>query len=124
MALVIILDDDADLRETMMDVVRLSCGHECIGIDSHAALVELGDRIFDSDLAILDINLGSGVPSGVDSYQWLRQRGYTGRIVFLTGHARTHPQVEKAYHVGDARVLEKPITADQLCALIEKRRSG
>ncbi len=119
----LLLDDDADLRETMRDVIRLE-GRECLGVGTFAELVELGDRIFDSSLAILDINLGPASPSGVDAYQWLRERGFEGRIVFLTGHARTHPRVDEAHRLGDARVLQKPILAGQLRALVAKEGRG
>jgi FixJ family two-component response regulator len=115
--LVIILDDDTDLRETMGELLHAN-ERQCISVGSFSDLTAFDDKIGDSDLAILDINLGPSVPSGVDAYRWLREHGFKGRIVFLTGHAQTHPQVEKAYRLGDARVLEKPILAEQLIELI------
>jgi DNA-binding response OmpR family regulator len=70
------------------------------------------------DLAILDINLGAGSPSGLAGYRWLREHEFAGRVVFLTGHARSHPLVAEASEIGDAVVYEKPMTAAQLRAIM------
>jgi DNA-binding NarL/FixJ family response regulator len=68
--------------------------------------------------AILDINLGQGEPTGIDAYHWLRSRGFSGRVVFLTGHAASHPLVREARLIGDAVVLEKPTGMDHLSSAI------
>jgi FixJ family two-component response regulator len=69
--------------------------------------------------AILDVNLGPGRRSGIDAYAWLRQKGYTGRIAFLTGHARDHPLVVQAHRVGKVEIFTKPIDPDQMRSLVE-----
>jgi len=70
------------------------------------------------DLALIDINLGAGQPSGVEVYRWLRARGFGGRIFFLTGHAMNSPFVAEAVRLGDAQVLSKPIRPDRLIRLL------
>jgi len=42
------------------------------------------------------------------------------RIVFLTGHAQSHPTVERARHLSGARVYEKPITIGELRSIAEE----
>lgn len=69
-------------------------------------------------VAILDVNLGEGQPTGVDAYEWLRAHSFAGSVVFLTGHAPTHPAVALAVKSG-ARVLAKPIKIDELHALLK-----
>jgi FixJ family two-component response regulator len=69
------------------------------------------------ETVILDINLGPGEPSGLDVYRWLREQGFAGRIVFLTGHAADHPLVSQAYRLG-AHVLQKPARIQRLLAAI------
>ena len=59
------------------------------------------------------------VPSGLDAYLWLRKHGFHGRIVFLTGHAGSHPLVVEASRLGDADVVAKPISAEVLRSLLE-----
>jgi len=119
LAPVLLLDDDENMLEALGDVVR-SLGHrECITVPSYAALIKLGDRALACGVAILDINLGQGVPSGIDAYRWLRESRFRGRIVFLTGHARGHPLVEQAHCLGRALVVQKPTEMDSLLELIE-----
>ncbi len=114
-ARVIFLDDDPELRAVVVELFEL-LGVAC---DAIASVPELQDRLGGGsngsyDLAILDINLGPRVPSGLDAYRWLRERRFSGRIAFLTGHARSHPLVEEAHRLGDALVCAKPISLDAL----------
>ena len=116
---VLFLDDDDDLRATFIDLVRTVFARECHGIGSHRDLIALGERALHCGVAILDINLGPEVPSGIDSYGWLRKHGYGGRIVFLTGHAASHPLVMEARRLGDAEVVSKPVSLVALSSLLE-----
>jgi FixJ family two-component response regulator len=121
---VLFLDDDDDLRATFTDLVRTVFARECHGIASHHDLVALGERALHCGVAILDINLGPQVPSGIDCYGWLRTHGFDGRIVFLTGHAASHPLVVEARRLGDAEVVGKPVSLETLTALLEDNRDG
>ena len=94
----------------------------CLGLRSVAEAKARRSEVMACGLAILDINLGHGVPSGVDAYHWLRDQGFAGRIVFLTGHAHDLPLVRRATQLGDAEVYLKPITADALKDLVEEPR--
>lgn len=117
---VIILEDDADLRETLCELLLCSGVSECHGAASFGQFVSLPSGIIDTaDLVVLDVNLGHGVPSGIDAFLWLRERGFGGRIVFLTGHARSHPLVREARELPGVRVLEKPVESGVLEQLIE-----
>jgi ActR/RegA family two-component response regulator len=113
----ILLDDDADLLEVLADVLA-TYGWFALAVRSVSELEALGPRALDTDVAVLDINLGPARPSGIDAYDWLRSQGYRGRILFLTGHARSHPLVARAQHLNHARVIDKPANADELIGQI------
>jgi DNA-binding NtrC family response regulator len=117
---ILFLDDDQDLSATMRDVVEAigEGTHEFIAATSYQQLLELDSRALRTDLAILDINLGENSPSGVDAMDWLRRHNYSGHIVFLTGHARSHPLVIKAALSGGIEILEKPLDLSRLFELI------
>jgi FixJ family two-component response regulator len=119
---VLFLDDDEDLRATFADLVRTIFERECHGIRSYGDLLDLGERALHCGVAILDINLGPQVPSGLDAYGWLRKHGFGGRIVFLTGHAASHPLVVEAKRLGDAEVVGKPVSLDTLTSMLEDMR--
>jgi DNA-binding NtrC family response regulator len=109
----ILLDDDADLLQVLADVLS-TYGWSALAVRSVAELQALGERALDADVAVLDINLGPSRPSGIDAYDWLRGQGFHGRVLFLTGHARSHPLVSRAQHLHHARVIDKPTSADDL----------
>ena len=116
------VEDNDDLRELVVELVTDVLDRRCVGIGSYEELTALGDDARGCSVAILDINLGANRRSGIDAYLWLRSHGYTGRIVFLTGHASTHPLVVEAQRIGDAEIFSKPIEADHLRSIVEGGR--
>ena len=117
---VLFVEDDDDLRETCVELITVVLERQCVGVGSYKEVVALGSELLlDCDAAILDINLGPSQPSGIDVYEWLRRTGYTGRIVFLTGHASTHPLVIEAARIGDAEIFSKPIDPEQVQLIVE-----
>ena len=116
---VLFVEDSDDLRETFVELITAVVGRRCIGVGSYQEVVALGNDVLGCSAAIVDINLGPGQPSGIDVYQWLRRVGYAERIVFLTGHASTHPLVIEAARIGDAEILSKPVDLDQLRLMVE-----
>lgn len=115
---VLVLDDDDDLREALSGMVEY-LGHVCVGAASLAELRARADAVRHCGVAIVDINLGSDQPTGIDAYEWLKKERFAGRIVFLTGHARSHPLVQLAAQRGDVKLLEKPIGAAELRAILK-----
>jgi len=119
---VLYVEDNDDLRELVVELVTCVLKRRCVGVGSYEQLVTLGQDALRCRVAILDINLGPDRPSGIDAYAWLRGKGYTGRIVFLTGHASTHPLVVEAARIGDAEIFSKPIDPDRLRYIVERAR--
>ena len=116
----VFLDDDEDLRELFVDVVALFAERDCLTVGSVDELVEQRKRVLAAELIILDINLGPGLPSGLDAYKWLREQNYAGRVVFLTGHAASHPLVAEARQLAGVRVYEKPLPVPTIARLLER----
>lgn len=116
----LVVDDDEDLRELMKEITS------SMGVEEHVVaggLRELeGQReaALRCALAILDVNLGPGAPTGVDVHHWLRREGFDGRIVFLTGHAEHDPRVRAAAEIPGTRVLRKPIGMADLAKVLER----
>jgi DNA-binding NtrC family response regulator len=116
---VLFVEDDDDLRRLFAKLVAVFLERRCVSVGSFEELVALGQDALSCGTAIIDINLGPNRASGIDVYAWLRQQGYTGRIAFLTGHARNHPLVVKALQLGDAEVFSKPIDLDRMRCLVD-----
>jgi DNA-binding NtrC family response regulator len=108
-----LLDDDADLLEILAELLEERQCH-CLRAQSLAELQALGPEVLAADVAVLDINLGSGQPSGIDAYDWLMSENFAGRLLFLTGHAHAHPLVARAERLRRATVLDKPLDGQVL----------
>ena len=113
---VLVLDDDPDFCDLVAAVLETSTEVACIATHSLRELVLHAREALACALAILDVNLGAGQPSGLDALDWLRAHSFRGRIVFLTGHARGHPRLREEQAAG-VSVLEKPVDVDELVSI-------
>jgi FixJ family two-component response regulator len=115
---VMLLDDDTDMRQALGELIAMLTGGRCLALASVAEMMQRRDDALACTLAILDINLGRGQPSGLDAYDWLQRERFAGRIAFLTGHAQHHPLVARAAALGNARVYAKPLDTPELCEML------
>lgn len=117
--MLLVVDDDRDLVEMFRHLfARANLPH--VTAYSLADVKALGDVLPALDTALLDINLGLGLPSGVDIARWLRDQGYMPRVIFITGHAPDHPLVKAA--AGESgHVIEKPVVPSELLRLVRGR---
>jgi FixJ family two-component response regulator len=104
---ILILDDDRDLCIVLKDLFQIFGVTKCVFLNSVEELKKI-QNVLEFEIALLDVNLGDNLPSGIDAYDWLIQKNYHGQIVFFTGHARSHPMVEKALSFPNVTLLEKP----------------
>jgi len=118
MRTVLFVDDSSDLCQ----ITELMCQSlpevQSICVSSMSAVLERAAQVLRTDLAILDVNLGPGEPSGVEIYRWLKEQNYHGKIVFLSGHARTDPLIEEAAGISGVDFFQKPLGFGQIEALI------
>ena len=121
---VLVLEDDDDLRTLLGELLGMAGVESCVEAASYDELVRQRAEVLACGLALLDVNLGAGVASGLDAYRWLRDNGFTGHTVFLTGHARSHPLVRQAHELQHVQVLSKPVDAQVLLSLLEDAPSG
>ena len=126
---ILLVDDDPSLVEALADLLENASTVQCLPLRDMNSVVQHESEILARgpdgtpafELAILDINLGSGEPSGIEVYQWLCDHGFGGRVVFLTGHGKNHPQVREAYEISGAKVFEKPQDINKLLSWVEAK---
>jgi FixJ family two-component response regulator len=116
---VVVVDDDDDLLEAVAELVEETTQRRVWKARSVAELMSLGARALGCELAILDVNLGANAPSGLDALNWLNESNFKGRALFLTGHAPSFQLVRDAKVSTNVPVLSKPISGDDLLALLE-----
>lgn len=112
------LEDNEELREVLSEITLSELGEEALSFGHLEDLKAHRSEVLQTKMAILDINLGNEQPTGVDAFHWLKSQGYTGKIYFLTGHAKSHPLVQAACDIG-AEIWSKPMYANALCIAIQ-----
>ena len=118
-AQIVFLDDSQDLRELMSAILESMLGLECRCFSSFTELERHSDEVLNARVVILDVNLGPDVPDGVDAFNWLMDHGFSGKILFFTGHARTNPLVAQAVRNG-VEILEKPVHPDEIVSTVTR----
>lgn len=116
---IIVVDDDPDLRYLLCEVFASFGVSDCRAYRSLEDIEQDSAHVLAGELALVDVNLGAG-PSGIDVCQWLRERRFGGKIVFLTGHAKSHPLVAEAVRQPGTDVLEKPVGVNALMKLVQR----
>lgn len=117
-AKVLLVDDSPDFVE-VMSILLSRVGVPSVSARSFAEVEAQRDLLDDVTLAILDVNLGPGEPSGVEVSAWLRANHIHCRIVFLTGHAADHPLVRAASQLEDGNIMVKPVESRRLVDLAQ-----
>lgn len=117
---ILVMDDDIDLLEVLQETLVTLCKvDQVITATSMDAVQKQKEKILGCELAILDVNLGAERPSGVNVAEWLRDNGFKGKIIFLTGHAISDPEVLAATRMPNTKVVAKPIGLSQLLGFVE-----
>jgi FixJ family two-component response regulator len=102
--LVIIVDDDASVREALTELI-LSAGFQSVGFSSTRELLD-ADMLDSPGCLILDVRMPGA--SGLDLQRQLAQNGNPKPIIFLTGHGDI-PMTVQAMKAGAVDFLTKPV---------------
>jgi len=109
-ARILLVEDDADLREAMEQAL-VSDGHEVdASADGHAALEALASS--EHDLVLLDVALGAG-PDGVEVCRRLRHAGMDVYVMMLTARDG-EADIVLALEVGADDYVTKPVGIAEL----------
>ena len=120
MSLVLILEDDPNLRELLVDAVE-SLDHIVKAADSATMALHLG-REFDFEIVISDIRM-AGPTEGLGVLQILKQRQPAMACIVITGYAdKTAPLRALQIRVDD--YLYKPFEVEDLVAALERVKTS
>ncbi|GLS29202.1 DNA-binding response regulator [Mesorhizobium albiziae] len=102
---VIIVDDDAAVREALSELI-LSAGFQPVCFASTRELLDARDVLESPGCLILDVRMPGA--SGLDMQRHLAQNGNLKPIIFLTGHGDI-PMTVQAMKAGAVDFLTKPV---------------
>jgi DNA-binding NtrC family response regulator len=108
-ARILVVDDHAQSRESMADILR-QLGHR---VDSLSSAVEALNVLTTTGFDLIVTDLQMPGMNGLDFVRELAQRPHGAQIVMVTAYATIGSAVEAMRH-GAFDYLEKPFTVDQL----------
>jgi len=115
MPLVLVLDDEKNIRHAIEIALSQEGMHVVAAHDVAAALRTLHERIVDA--MIVDIRLGE--VSGLDFFRRAEADGVAPPTVFISGHASLS-EAAQAVKMGAFDFLEKPFTAEKVAVTMKR----
>lgn len=116
---VLLVEDDANLREALLDTLELNDIDVQASEDGKAAIAKLSE--WPADLVVTDVNMPN-----MDGHQllaWLRQNKPQLPVVLMTAYGNV-TQAVQAMQDGAADYLAKPFEANKLIALVQRFAKG
>lgn len=119
---VLIVDDDADLRKTIMGYLR-SIGYKVIGAGNGADAVELVKKAVAGqgpaiDLVILDMIMPDGF-DGLDTYTAMLKFNPRQKAIMASGFSITN-RIKNAIQLGAGECLLKPYECEELAKAVRR----
>jgi general secretion pathway protein E len=116
-ASILIVDDDADMCETLSDILEDKGYGVVIARDGFRAVAEAEGRHF--DLALIDIMMPG--MNGVETLQGIKRANPKTTTMIMTGHSALEGMVSDALKAGVDGVLYKPFEIDTIVQMIESK---
>jgi signal transduction histidine kinase/ActR/RegA family two-component response regulator len=121
---ILVVDDNADIRETLKELLEIE-GHAVdLACDGDEALVEAGNG-HQHDVAIVDIGLpgldGYGVAEKLRDIR--KQKGFPRKLIAMTGYGQAEDR-RRALAAGFDAHLVKPVDPELLTRLIAQPHEG
>lgn len=122
MVKVLVVDDDDDIRETLVDVIRAR-GYEVSGASNGRDALEIAERIH-PDLLITDIIMPD--KDGIQMILEARKRFGNIPVIAMSGGGRIPASVylSHARAMGEMRTLEKPFKVSTLLEAVNEAVGG
>ena len=114
---ILIVDDNADIRNIINDLI-LDAGYKTrIAANYNQALAEIDKKL--PDVAILDVKLDKGDNDGIELLSHIKSRNKDVPVIIISGHANIEMAVKSLQH-GAFEFVEKPFDQDRLLNFVSR----
>ncbi len=114
---ILIVDDNADIRNILNELI-LDAGYKTrVAANYNQALSEIDKKI--PDVAILDVKLDKGDNDGIELLSHIKSRNNDVPVIIITGHANVELAVSALKH-GAFEFIEKPFDKTRLLNFIKR----
>ena len=114
---ILIVDDNADIRKILNELI-IDAGYKTrIAANYNQALTEIDKKI--PDVAILDVKLDKGDNDGIELLSHIKSKNKDVPVIIITGHANVEMAVNSLKH-GAFEFIEKPFDQERLLNFIKR----
>ena len=114
---ILIIDDNADIRNIINDLM-IDAGYKTrIAANYNQALNEIDKKL--PDVAIIDVKLDKGDNDGLELLSHIKSKDNDIPVIIITGHANIEMAI-KALKAGAFEFIEKPFNEERLLNLINR----
>ena len=114
---ILIVDDNADIRNILNDLI-LDAGYKTrLAANYNQALAEIDKKI--PDVAILDVKLDKGDNDGIELLTHIKSKNQDVPVIIISGHANIEMAVNSLKH-GAFEFIEKPFDQTRLINFIKR----
>ena len=114
---ILIIDDNADIREIINDLI-IDAGYVTrLGANYNQALNEIDKKL--PDVAIIDVKLDKGDNDGLELLTHIKNKDKNIPVIVITGHANVEMAI-KALKLGAFEFIEKPFNQERLMNFVNR----
>ncbi|MDC3174831.1 sigma-54 dependent transcriptional regulator [Candidatus Pelagibacter sp.] len=114
---ILIVDDNADIRNIINELILDSGYKTRLAANYNQALSEIDKKL--PDVAILDVKLDKGDNDGIELLTHIKSKNKDIPVIIISGHANIEMAV-KALHKGAFEFIEKPFDRERLLNFIKR----
>jgi len=114
---ILIIDDNADIRNIINDLI-IDAGYKTrIAANYNQALNEIDKKL--PDVAIIDVKLDKGDNDGLELLSHIKTKNKNIPVIIITGHANVEMAI-KALKAGAFEFIEKPFNQERLLNFVNR----
>ena len=114
---ILIVDDNADIRNIINELI-LDAGYKTrIAANYNQALAEIDKKL--PDVAILDVKLDKGDNDGIELLTHIKSKNKDIPVIIISGHANIEMAV-KSLQKGAFEFIEKPFSTEKILNYVKR----
>jgi two-component system, NtrC family, nitrogen regulation response regulator NtrX len=114
---ILIVDDNADIRNILNELIIDSGYKTRLAANYNQALAEIDKKL--PDVAILDVKLDKGDNDGIELLSHIKTKNKDLPVIIISGHANIEMAVKSLHH-GAFEFIEKPFDQERLLNFVRR----
>jgi len=114
---ILIVDDNADIRNIINDLIKDAGYKTRLAANYNQALAEIDKKL--PDVAILDVKLDKGDSDGIELLSHIKSKNIDTPVIIISGHANIEMAV-KSLQNGAFEFIEKPFDQERLLNFVSR----